>query len=148
MSMPSSRSSPWIRGAPHSGLATLMSWINWRISNATSACRHGISIQAPKQAKTGAMPTNNSLWFYYREGVYDTRRNSIGVSENQAIELAENNPLRRFPSKDRELVTQRDNLRSSEALDRNIPMTAHQISLSTSPIRSNIARFAALRQPD
>ena len=35
MSMPSLRSSPWIRGAPHSGLARLMSRINWRISSGT-----------------------------------------------------------------------------------------------------------------
>lgn len=34
----------------------------------------------------------------------------------------------------------------SEALDRNSPMTTHQISLSMSPI--NMAGFAAMRQPD
>src|SRR6266849_9243002 len=34
-SMPSLSSSPWIRGAPHSGLARLMSRINWRISGGT-----------------------------------------------------------------------------------------------------------------
>src|ERR1700755_440370 len=35
ISMPSLRSSPWIRGAPHSGLAMLISRISLRISGAT-----------------------------------------------------------------------------------------------------------------
>src|SRR5712672_3285991 len=35
ISMPSLRSSPWIRGAPHSGLAMLISRISSRISGAT-----------------------------------------------------------------------------------------------------------------
>src|ERR1700722_19572461 len=34
-SMPSWRSSPWILGAPQSGLARLISRISWRISSAT-----------------------------------------------------------------------------------------------------------------
>jgi hypothetical protein len=37
---------------------------------------------------------------------------------------------------------------SSEALDRNNPITAHQINLSTSAMGQSIARFAAARQPD
>src|SRR5262252_9765585 len=35
ISMPSLRSSPWILGAPHNGLATLISRISRRISNGT-----------------------------------------------------------------------------------------------------------------
>ena len=35
ISMPSLRSSPWIRGAPQRGLARLVSRINWRISSGT-----------------------------------------------------------------------------------------------------------------
>src|SRR6267154_1367022 len=34
--MPSLRSSPWIRGAPHNGLATLIWRISWRISSVTA----------------------------------------------------------------------------------------------------------------
>src|SRR5260370_3315440 len=34
--MPSLRSSPWIRGAPHNGLATLLWRISWRISSVTA----------------------------------------------------------------------------------------------------------------
>src|SRR5258708_37200996 len=37
ISMPSLRSSPWIRGAPHSGLAILISRISRRISTGTIA---------------------------------------------------------------------------------------------------------------
>jgi transposase len=37
---------------------------------------------------------------------------------------------------------------SSDDLDRNNPMTAHQISLRMSPIGASIARFAAIRQLD
>src|ERR1700692_40973 len=35
-SMPSLRSSPWILGAPHNGLATLIWRISWRISTVTA----------------------------------------------------------------------------------------------------------------
>jgi hypothetical protein len=37
---------------------------------------------------------------------------------------------------------------SSEALDRNSPITAHQISLSMSPMGQCIVRFAPERQSD
>jgi hypothetical protein len=37
---------------------------------------------------------------------------------------------------------------SSDDLDRNNPMTVHQISLRMSPIGASIARFAAIRQLD
>jgi len=37
---------------------------------------------------------------------------------------------------------------SSDDLDRNSPMTAHQISLRISPVGHSIARFAAIRQLD
>jgi hypothetical protein len=37
---------------------------------------------------------------------------------------------------------------SSEARDRNSPMTTHEISLSISPMRRSIARFALMRQWD
>src|SRR5258708_38682910 len=35
ISMPSLSNSPWIRGAPHSGLAMLISWISLRMSGGT-----------------------------------------------------------------------------------------------------------------
>src|SRR4029077_2789180 len=40
-SMPSLRSSPWILGAPHNGLATLIWRISWRISTVTAGRPQG-----------------------------------------------------------------------------------------------------------
>ena len=51
-----------MRGAPHSGLARLMSRISWRISvrhlwPAAATSR----LPSPEQTKPGAMPTDNGL---------------------------------------------------------------------------------------
>jgi hypothetical protein len=58
--MPSLSSSPWIRGAPHSGLARLISRINWPIASGTVGLpRRGLDLQrqyAPVRAYIAAMP--------------------------------------------------------------------------------------------
>jgi hypothetical protein len=46
MLMPSLRSSPWMRGAPHNGLAMLISRISRRISNGTAGRRSGAAISS------------------------------------------------------------------------------------------------------
>src|SRR5258706_10644461 len=45
-STPSLRGSPWMRGAPHNGLATLISRINRRIPTTQSVGRSGVAISS------------------------------------------------------------------------------------------------------
>ena len=64
-------------------------------------------LPSPEQAETGAMPTDNGLRLYDRQGVQDAWRNLIEAGENQTIDIAESEPLRRFPSQHVELLAQR-----------------------------------------
>ena len=60
MSIPNFNNSPWIRGAPQSGLARHIRCIKCRISERTLVGRdHGLP--APVIAKTLAMPANNRV---------------------------------------------------------------------------------------
>jgi hypothetical protein len=94
MSMPSLRSSPWIRGAPHSGLARLMSRIQ-----PTNFERHhwpaaaSSRLPSPEQAKTRTMPADDRLRFDDHQGVQNARRNPIEAGKNEAIEVAEGESL-------------------------------------------------------
>jgi hypothetical protein len=76
------------------------------------------------------------------QGIHNVRRNPIEAGKNQTVEITESEPLRRFSSQHIELVAQRQVSASSETLDRKSPMTAHQISLSMSPIGGSIATSA------
>ena len=67
-------------------------------------------LPSPKQAKAGAMPTNNGLWLYDRQSVQDAWGNLIEAGENQTIDIAESEPLRRFPAQHVELLAQREDL--------------------------------------
>ena len=93
------------------------------------------------------MPTNNRLRLNDYQGIRNARRNPIEAGKNQTVEIDESQPVWRFSSQYTELVGQRISA-SSEAFDRNNPMTAHQISLRMSPMGRSIARLAAIRQPD
>jgi uncharacterized membrane protein YraQ (UPF0718 family) len=98
VSMPSLRSSPWIRGAPHSGLARLISRINWRISSGTF----------------GLPPRDRDfhrIRLYNHQGIHNAWRNPIEAGKNETIENAKGEPLRRFSSQYIELVAQRHDLR-------------------------------------
>jgi len=91
-------------------------------------------LPSPEQTKTGTMPADNSLRLDDRQGVQDARRNPIEAGENQTIELLK---ASRFGDFRRSTLSWWRSVRvsaSSEALDRNNPMTAHQISLSVSPM--------------
>src|SRR5258706_7919061 len=58
ISMPSLRSSPWIRGAPHSGLATLISRISRRISSGKVGRPPRSRPPTPVRSGPGAVPTD------------------------------------------------------------------------------------------
>jgi hypothetical protein len=91
------------------------------------------------------MPADNRLRLDDHQGIQNARCNPVEGRKNEAIEIAKNKPLWRFSSQHVELVAQRQDLASSEPLDRNSPMTANQISLRMSPMKRSIARFTALR---
>jgi hypothetical protein len=63
ISMPSLRSSPWIRGAPQFGKAHVtdqLAYFERHLWPATARSR----LPSPEQAKTRAMPADNSLRLY------------------------------------------------------------------------------------
>src|SRR4051795_11291363 len=89
-SMPSLRSSPWMRGAPQSGLARLIFRISRRISG-RDAWPAGTPTRfpAPKGAEACAMPSDNCFRLYDSERVQNTRRDPIQADEDHTIEVAE-----------------------------------------------------------
>ena len=67
-------------------------------------------LPSPEQAKTRAMPTDNRLRLQDHQGIRNARRNPIEAGKNQTIEIAEGEPLWRFPSQHIELMAQRQYL--------------------------------------
>src|SRR3974390_1778579 len=103
--------SPWILGAPQSGLARLMSRINLRMS-ADSFGRppRRSRLPSPVKAKTRAVPADYSFWLNNRQGAQHVRCQTIQSGEYQTIELAACRPLRRFTSQDVQLMAQHQDL--------------------------------------
>src|SRR6202043_638233 len=111
MSMPSLRSSPWIRGAPHSGLARLMSRISRRISSGTIGLPPRVrDFHRQNKRKPARCQRMTVLRFDDHQGVQNARRNPIEAGKNEAIEVAEGESLRGFSSEHVELVAQRQDL--------------------------------------
>ena len=111
-SIPSLSSSPWIRGAPHNGLATLISRIRVRISKGVfgrPAARSGFP--APERAKSSPMPADHRLRLDNRQGIQGAGRQAIQPHKEQPISVAEDQPFRSFPSQHVELVAQGDDFR-------------------------------------
>src|SRR3974390_1594604 len=84
--MPSLSNSPWILGAPQSGLARLMSRINLRMS-ADSFGRppRRSRLPSPVKAKTRAVPADYSFWLNNRQGAQHVRCQTIQSGEYQPI---------------------------------------------------------------
>jgi hypothetical protein len=68
-------------------------------------------LPSPEQSKTGSMPMDDGLWLNDRQSVQNARRKPIEGGEDQTIEIAESEPLRRISSQHIELVAQRQDLR-------------------------------------
>jgi hypothetical protein len=80
------------------------------------------------------MPTDNRLRLYDHQGINNARRNPVEAGKNLRSKLLK---ASRFGDFLRSTLTWWRSVKisaSSEALDRNSPMTAHQISLRMSPI--------------
>ena len=68
-------------------------------------------LPSPEQAKPGPVPADNRLWFDDHQGVQNVGRDPIEARKNEAVEIAENNPLWRFSVQHIELVAERHILR-------------------------------------
>src|ERR1700758_4946178 len=107
--MPTLRSSPWIRGAPQSGLARLIFRTNFERDLRSAAAR--ARLPPSEQAKTGPMPADDRLRLDDQQGVQNAGCKPIKSRENEPVELAEQKPLRRFSSQHIDLVARRQALR-------------------------------------
>jgi hypothetical protein len=63
--MPSFSSSPWIRGAPQSGLAAESSRVTPRTSSATGAPFRVSALPPPEQPKATSVPADDGLRFHH-----------------------------------------------------------------------------------
>jgi hypothetical protein len=82
------------------------------------------------------------IWAFKPTDVVDLRYLPKEVQRETAAMIA------RLSEAERGIMVSYETVRRCEDLDRNNPMTAHQISLRMSAIGASIARFAAIRQLD
>src|SRR6266850_5413730 len=110
ISMPSLRSSPWILGAPHNGLAMLISRISRRISNAAvgrpQRCRDSSAIRS----ETGTVPTDDGIRLHNRQRLDGIWHQTIQPNKDQAIHRTEGQSLRQMPALDVKLMTKDQDL--------------------------------------
>src|SRR3984893_2023242 len=104
-STPSMRSSPWIRGAPQSGFAILMSRneltnLQWRLRSATGRSR----FPAPIGSEPGAVPTDHRFRLEDFQSVQHGRSQAIQPRKHQTVNAIEGDPPRRFAPQHVELV--------------------------------------------
>ena len=56
------------------------------------------------------MPPDDRVRLHYQQSIHNARRDPIETGKKEAIEIAESEPLRRFPSQHSELMAQRQDL--------------------------------------
>ena len=143
MSIPSLSSSPWIRGAPHNGMAMLISRISCRIS--VDGLDHAWT-PAPKQPEACTVPPHHGIGSNDGERVAGLRKQAA-----PRINLSTAKNDIRFGSPRRNTMICCLSTRtsaSSAARDRNRSTTKPKISLQRSHIKRRIVRFSADYQPD
>src|ERR1700722_15393367 len=90
ISIPGLSNSPWIRGAPHSGLAMLISRISRRISTATvGRPERGRDFQRQYDLNPAAVPFNHGLRLHDRQGAQHLRSQTIQAGEYQTVQHPE-----------------------------------------------------------
>src|ERR1700682_1967084 len=108
ISTPSLRSSPWIRGAPHSGLAMLISRISLRISNGTA----GLPPRAfDFHRQYNRNPARCHLTTVSGLTIASARAKPIEANKNQAVDGAEGLFLRSGSPQNVYLLPQRQDFR-------------------------------------
>src|SRR5258706_12076273 len=86
--MPSLRSSPWIRGALHSGLAMLISRISRRTSIGTIG-RPPRRLEAPVGSEPGTMPADKGVRLDDRQRIANFREQPIETNEYHPVDFIE-----------------------------------------------------------
>jgi len=149
MSIPSLSSSPWIRGAPHNGLAMLISRINCRISVGTAGRpRPRLDFQRQNNRKPARCHRTTVLgrtmasasWAFGNRRQTQPRINLSTAKNDIRFGLPRRNTMICC------LSTRTS--ASSAARDRNRSTTKPKISLQRSHIKRRIVRFSADYQPD
>src|SRR5882762_6914615 len=111
ISMPSLRSSPWILGAPHNGLAMLISRISRRIFQQYSWSAAAVPrFPAPIRSETGTVPTDDGIRLHNRQRLDGIWHQTIQPNKDQAIHGTEGHSLRHMPSLDVKLMTKDQDL--------------------------------------
>ncbi|OKO66807.1 hypothetical protein AC630_41300 [Bradyrhizobium sp. AS23.2] len=109
--MPSLRSSPWILGAPHNGLAMLISQISRRISNSTVGRPPRFrDFQRQYALKPARCPTDDGIGLHNRQRLDGIRHQTIQPNKDQAIHGTEGHSRRHMPSLDVKLMTKDQDL--------------------------------------
>src|ERR1035437_243210 len=106
ISMPSLRSSPWIRGAPQSGLALLICRIRSRISRSTVGRPSGSRTPSPKQAEALAVPLDDGGRLDQPHPPQTAWPQSVEQDPEQAVDREQPQPTRLLAAKNMQLMTQ------------------------------------------
>ena len=89
ISMPILSNSPWIRGAPHKGLAMLISRISLRISNGTVGLPPRAFDFQRQYKRKPALPFDYGLRLNNRQRIENARAKPIKANKNQSVDGAE-----------------------------------------------------------
>src|SRR6476660_7389137 len=92
--MPSLSNSPWIRGAPHSGLAMLISWISAYLRGYSWSATTTSRLPAPIRPETRAMPTDDRIRLDDRQRIASLGKQSIEANKYQPIKNTKGLPSR------------------------------------------------------
>jgi hypothetical protein len=93
--MPSLQSSPWVRGAPHSGFDTLISRMSWRISSGVlGRPPRGLDFQR-QQARNPARCSDDGLRLEDFHRIQHLGSQVIEPRKHQAIDVSDADPLGR-----------------------------------------------------
>ena len=148
-SIPSLSSSPWILGAPHSGLARLISRINRRTSIGTLG-RPGRRLDFQRQYDRKPARCHRST-VSGRTMVSASRAfgNSRQTQPRTSLSAARNGNRAGWPRRSTMICCRSTRTSaSSAARDRNRSKTRPGISLMRPDIRASVARFSTPRQSD
>src|ERR1700694_6032104 len=109
--MPSLRSSPWILGAPHSGLAMLISRISRRISTGIiGRPPRRLDLPAPVGSEPGTMPADKGVRLDDRQRIANFRVQPVETNEYHSVDGAEGEFLWSSSPQNVDLLPQRPNL--------------------------------------
>src|SRR5215471_11513515 len=108
ISMPSLRSSPWIRGAPVGDAHLSDQPANFQQHSRSAAAVP--RFPAPIRSETGTVPTDDGIGLHDRQRLDGIWHQTIQPNKDQAIHGTEGHSLRHMPSLDVKLMTKDQDL--------------------------------------